>query len=446
MEYWYRRVTATIRNDSGHPLTLMPVGDFDGGRWLGGGSEPPPKIKTIASGGEQQFVVESARHSTGCEGRLRFKVGDTGKVWEIYWNNPFINACGETNDYEQTLDGKRRGVPVDQDDVDDDLAVVKYTCLSEGASDKPGATAPRAPDTQNAAAEAGKPAHVSAPAGPTIVLTLVASFPYMYGSDANEVALMAKDSWSPTLKDFEEIAIFETDLLNKQRPGSAPKPKVIVGLRGFLEAFSSLNAGVRCSRVNLITHSTSSSVALSGTVESSGRTTWMDFNESPQLSVPDRAVEAAKRVETIDNSAALKDDHGQGCFLSGAMTRNAWFHDPTKGRSDRDAIRSKMAPGAEFHVYSCDAATKEKGSLLAPAMLQLIANAFNVRTFGFTTPIFYLPKKSGPRILDRNITGLGKTEEEALTNAKPGIFHNDDSASQKALASFIVIKEPNPVP
>jgi hypothetical protein len=156
-DYAYRSVTVTIANLSETSLRLVePAAPFPWGQWLD--EKFPEQIRTIASTQRVEFVVESERAMTGCEGTLDF-VSSDGRLFEIHWDNP------GTNHYTQTVNQKKTG-PVGNDDAnDDDRASVLYSFMDDHLVPREPYVPPPLPGTTGGTSEGEDECHISIPCG-----------------------------------------------------------------------------------------------------------------------------------------------------------------------------------------------------------------------------------------------------------------------------------------
>ena len=101
-----RSVACTLKNESKHDLVLDRV-ELDHGIWSAAG-QPPARV---ARGAEGRWESESNGVMTGTEGTAVYRVGDTGALLTIYWDNPFVGDNTFTQILFPPAQGAGPGVP-----------------------------------------------------------------------------------------------------------------------------------------------------------------------------------------------------------------------------------------------------------------------------------------------------------------------------------------------
>jgi hypothetical protein len=197
-----------------------------------------------------------------------------------------------------------------------------------------------------------------------VEISMIANFPPPWkGNQALEIAGMKKGAnnpspgapgWAPSNDDFNEV--IEADVKDK---------KSIFGVNNtgdFIGAIQSAKPGT-IARLNLITHSNNSIIALKGDIDLQGVVTFPGFDPSDVLATP--------RLNT-DFFA----------FLNGSFAP-----DPSlDGKALRDDMRTRFRPDAELFIYGCDGGV---GS--AVLILQDITRTLGIAVHAFKNFIDFQP-------------------------------------------------------
>lgn len=198
----------------------------------------------------------------------------------------------------------------------------------------------------------------------SVEITMIANFPPPWkGNQRLEIAGMKKGAanptaaapgWAPSNDDFNEV--IEADVKDR-------KSIFTVNNTGeFIGAIQSAKPGT-LGRLNLITHSNSSIIALKGDIDLQGVVTFPGFNPGDVLGTP--------RLNT-DFFA----------FLNGTFNP-----DPNlDGKALRDDLRTRFRPDAEFFIYSCDGGV---GSSIL--ILQDITRTLGIAVHAFKNFIDFQP-------------------------------------------------------
>lgn len=197
-----------------------------------------------------------------------------------------------------------------------------------------------------------------------VEIALIADFPSPWkGNQALEIAGMKKGAanptasapgWAPSTDDFNEV--IETDFKDK---------KSIFSVRNtgdFIGAIQSAKPGT-IKRLNLITHSNNSTIALGGDIDLQGVVTFRGFNTGDPLG------------HTTLNTNFI-------AFLNGTFAP-----DPTlDGKALRDDMRTRFRPDAEFFIYGCDGGTQ-----IAFLIMLDISASLGITVHGFKNFIDFQP-------------------------------------------------------
>lgn len=195
-------------------------------------------------------------------------------------------------------------------------------------------------------------------------ITMIANFPPPWkGNQRLEIEGMKKGAanptgsapgWAPSNDDFNEVV--EADVKDR-------KSIFAVNNTGeFIGAIQSAKPGT-LGRLNLVTHSNNSIIALKGDIDLQGSVTFPGFNPADVLETP--------RL-TTDFFA----------FLNGSFDP-----DPTlDGKGLRDDMRTRFRPDAEFFIYGCDG-----GSGSAVLIMQDIGRTLGITVHAFRNFIDFQP-------------------------------------------------------
>ena len=207
----------------------------------------------------------------------------------------------------------------------------------------------------------------------TVELNIVAKFGNLYGGLAKEIDAIKNHRWGPTTDDFTDIVVnalecdsfagFGAAILLASQKSERPKKSI--------------------SRINLFTHANSDLIAFKGTVK--------------PLTV---GVDVMLEVDTGLNSTTLQTWNGQGFSLDNPTTK--------KHYTLRDIQARFTGSSAEIWLYACH-------SGVDGALVQEIADTFQVTVIGFTDEIAYCPTfTENPPTIDRKRIGIKNCSNPAV--------------------------------
>lgn len=216
-----------------------------------------------------------------------------------------------------------------------------------------------------------------------VELTFVATFANPWkGKAAQELVSINSGKWNPGTDDFKAVAQHE-------------KQKKVIEVSSFSDFLGGIqheggtNSKRVITRINILTHATSSLIAFSGKVD--GTTGGVTLNNAQKWDDADKGLDITALSELRDPAMAS--------FLA--------------------ELRDKFCAGAQVFFYAC-----QSGQGLGLLLFQDFAKTFQVTVKGFDDSIWYLPKKTQP--LDRNFTALGPPPPaQPPTNPQRGFKHLD---------------------
>lgn len=236
-----------------------------------------------------------------------------------------------------------------------------------------------------------------------VEITCIASFPNPFKTQAAEIAGMKigaanpganPPGWAPSTDDFNAVA--EADVKDNKAIFSVSNTGELIG------AMQTAPPGT-LARVNLITHSNSSILPLSGTITDKGEVFFNGQSDPSRLKLP--------RINTdfID-------------YLNGKASPQGGDPD---GKTLRADLRALLRSNAEFFFYGCDG-----GAANSFLVMQELGICLGMATHGFQNFIDFQPqfdekkgiifKASRARTRYQNVTNISARDPNLIA---PGFRH-----------------------
>lgn len=230
-------------------------------------------------------------------------------------------------------------------------------------------------------------------AATTKEITLVGDFKNPFTSIKEEVKAMKEGRWEPSTDDFQDVG------------GRVARVDSYLSVLGaiLVEGDSETHAG-SISRINIFTHANSNLIALGGRIEVGSISTNVLLN-----------VQNAISSDTLDNL------NNQGAIFN----VQSKVKKLAKKDFTLDDVRARFAKDAVIVLYACRSGVEG-------ALLQRLADTFQVKVIGFTDLIGYFPNYTEvpARVTNRRRVGVGRNSKVVESD-----FHKLDSSSSAVTKS-----------